>query len=127
MASVEAELTVSSAQLANSDWLCQVAICRGDIVGYALLDTKNPVRWILDAMFVEPKMMGHGVGRRLMAWVKTSMQQKQCLELLIASDPNAESFYLRMGAERIGETPSDSIAGRVLPLLRIKEAADAVE
>ena len=59
MASVEAELTLSSAQLANPDWLCLVAICRGDIVGSALLDTKIPVRWILDAMFVEPEMMGY--------------------------------------------------------------------
>lgn len=38
--------------------------------------------------------------------------------LLIDADPNAEGFYLRMGAERVGEVPSGSISGRMLPLLR---------
>jgi hypothetical protein len=33
----------------------------------------------------------------------------------IDADPNAEAFYLAMGAVRIGQTPSGSIPGRVLP------------
>jgi hypothetical protein len=37
--------------------------------------------------------------------------------LLIEADPQAESFYLRMGAVRIGDTVS-SATGRTLPLLR---------
>jgi hypothetical protein len=36
---------------------------------------------------------------------------------LIRADPNAVGFYLRAGTRVIGEIPSDSIAGRVLPLL----------
>ena len=39
--------------------------------------------------------------------------------LHIHSDPFAEGFYLRNGAIRIGETPSGSIPGRLLPLLRL--------
>jgi hypothetical protein len=37
--------------------------------------------------------------------------------MFIASDPFAEPFYRAMGAERIGETPSDAIPGRLIPLL----------
>jgi hypothetical protein len=37
--------------------------------------------------------------------------------LLIQSDPFAEGFYLRLGADRIGEVPSQALPGRVLPLL----------
>ncbi|NIQ29145.1 MAG: GNAT family N-acetyltransferase, partial [Acidobacteria bacterium] len=37
--------------------------------------------------------------------------------LLVQSDPNAEGFYLRLGAERIGEVPSRVQPGRLLPLL----------
>ena len=37
--------------------------------------------------------------------------------LTIAADPNAVGFYQRAGAREVGEVPSDSIAGRVLPLL----------
>ncbi|EBV1760669.1 N-acetyltransferase, partial [Salmonella enterica subsp. enterica serovar Newport] len=39
--------------------------------------------------------------------------------LLVDADPNAEAFYIRQGAIRIGETPSESLPGRVLPLLLI--------
>ena len=34
------------------------------------------------------------------------------------SDPNAEGFYLRMGARKIGEQVSDFQAGRILPVMR---------
>jgi predicted N-acetyltransferase YhbS len=35
----------------------------------------------------------------------------------VVSDPNAEAFYARLGAVRVGEVPSD-VPARVLPLLR---------
>jgi hypothetical protein len=41
--------------------------------------------------------------------------------LLIESDPNAEGFYLAMGATRIDERRSAS--GRTLPLLRVMTRA----
>ncbi len=37
--------------------------------------------------------------------------------LSIQSDPHAEGFYLRLGARRTGEAPSQSIPGRLLPML----------
>jgi hypothetical protein len=40
--------------------------------------------------------------------------------LEIAAEPNAEGFYRKMGAQSIGETPSASIPGRMLPLLRVR-------
>ncbi|WP_067619878.1 hypothetical protein [Alicyclobacillus acidiphilus] len=44
---------------------------------------------------------------------------EQCRdELTIRPDPNAEPFYLAMGAQRVGEVPSGSIPGRMLPLLQ---------
>ena len=36
----------------------------------------------------------------------------------IDSDPNAKGYYLKMGAQLIGETPSTVFKGRVLPLLK---------
>jgi hypothetical protein len=35
--------------------------------------------------------------------------------LEIGADPNAESFYREMSAERIGQKPTGSIPGRMLP------------
>ena len=39
--------------------------------------------------------------------------------LEIDADPHAAGFYERMGAVRIGETPSSLIPGRSLPRLRL--------
>jgi hypothetical protein len=33
------------------------------------------------------------------------------------ADPHAEGFYLAMGAVRLGETPSESVRGRMLPMM----------
>jgi len=38
--------------------------------------------------------------------------------LLVESDPNAEGFYTRFGAERTGVMESSAEQGRMLPLLR---------
>ncbi|MCG6496213.1 hypothetical protein MCM47_18115 [Kitasatospora sp. A2-31] len=43
--------------------------------------------------------------------------------LTIDADPNAEPFYLAMGATRIGTTASESVPGRELPLLGLEIAA----
>ncbi|GAB6464822.1 hypothetical protein bcgnr5373_44630 [Bacillus cereus] len=36
----------------------------------------------------------------------------------IDSDPNAKGYYLKMGAQLIGETPSTVFKDRLLPLLK---------
>jgi hypothetical protein len=41
----------------------------------------------------------------------------------LALAPNAEGFYRKMGAERVGETPSGSIPGRMLPLMQVRVPA----
>jgi hypothetical protein len=40
--------------------------------------------------------------------------------LRIDADPHAEGFYRAMGAVRVGETPSSSIPGRMLPLMTVR-------
>jgi hypothetical protein len=42
--------------------------------------------------------------------------------LSLESDPNAEPFYLHMGAERIGER--EVTPGRVLPVMRARLIGD---
>jgi predicted GNAT family N-acyltransferase len=73
----------------------------------------------LGYMFVSPKAIGLGIGRSLMQHAFTIAHQHKSKELIIQSDPHAEGFYIAMGAIRIGESPSDSIPGRMLPLLRV--------
>jgi GNAT superfamily N-acetyltransferase len=60
--------------------------------------------------------MGRGLGRRLFQAAVLHARSLGARELEITSDPNAEAFYLRHGARRVGEVASQP-AGRLLPLL----------
>jgi GNAT superfamily N-acetyltransferase len=72
----------------------------------------------LDALFVEPAAMGQGVGRRLWRHAAATAAKLGCREIVLQSDPQAEGFYLAMGAQRAGESASTVMPGRMLPLMR---------
>lgn len=79
------------------------------------------VRWNSDIelghFFVDAEHIGNGVGRALWRHAVDRARALGFEHLLVQSDPNAEGFYLRLGAERIGEVPSQVQPGRSLPLL----------
>lgn len=73
----------------------------------------------LDKLFVDPNFMGQGVGRQLMKAAKALAREHGFTAMEILSDPNAVSFYERMGARFIEDAPSDTIPGRTLPLYEL--------
>jgi GNAT superfamily N-acetyltransferase len=70
-------------------------------------------------LFVEPSALRRGVGRTLLAWATNVAREKGATRLIIDSDPDAAPFYRRMGAYDMGQAPSGSIPGRMLPKLAI--------
>ena len=76
-------------------------------------------------MFVAPDAMRQGVGRALYDDACDIARNMGLTELQIEADPHAVGFYERRGARRIGEAPSQSIAGRVLPLLVADVSSEA--
>jgi predicted N-acetyltransferase YhbS len=74
----------------------------------------------LGHMFVAPDAIRAGAGRALFDAIIALVRDKGGKRLVIVADPNAEEFYRRLGAKRIGDAPSDSIPGRFLPLLEYK-------
>ena len=71
-------------------------------------------------LFVEPSVLGCGVGGALLAWASDIARKNGATRLIIESDPGAAPFYRRMGADDFGQAPSGSIPGRMLPRLAIK-------
>ncbi len=69
-------------------------------------------------LWVLPEAMGRGVGRSLFSHALERARILGFRELEIESDPNAEGFYQRMGAHRVG-TSTKVLAGhnRELPVL----------
>lgn len=74
----------------------------------------------LGQMFVDPAAMRSGVGRKLFEAIIALIAAQGATKLEILADPNAEGFYLRVGAKRVGDAPSESIPGRRLPLLEFE-------
>jgi GNAT superfamily N-acetyltransferase len=70
-------------------------------------------------MFVAPAAMGRGIGAGLFADACSVARAAGIRVLRIEADPFAAGFYEHMGARRVGEVPSGSIPGRVLPLYTI--------
>ena len=89
----------------------------GNLIGFfSLIEVKG--KWELDFAFLDPPYIGHGYGRALWQAVVGEAQRLGIQSFAIVADPHAEGFYLRMGAERIGEIASASAKNRVLPVLR---------
>ncbi|HEY8597419.1 MAG TPA: GNAT family N-acetyltransferase, partial [Thermomicrobiales bacterium] len=73
----------------------------------------------LDDLWIDPGTIGKGVGRALWQHAVATAKEHGCRELHVESDPHAEGFYRKMGAERIGIHRSTVIPGRELPVLRL--------
>ncbi|MGA9770689.1 MAG: GNAT family N-acetyltransferase [Blastocatellia bacterium] len=83
---------------------------------YGLIQMEGKVQ--LEHMWVDPEYIGSGIGKRLFDHAIKTAASLGAASMEIESDPNAEGFYKRMGARRIGEFVSE-LEGmpRVLPLL----------
>lgn len=73
----------------------------------------------LSYLWVHPRRIRTGVGSLLWHDAMRRAADRGMRRLSVDADPNAEGFYLKKGAEKYGEVPSKSIAGRMLPLLRV--------
>lgn len=110
-----AELTFSPESIEQREFY--VAEDGGQVRGFYALSGRTPEDE-LDDLFVEPDAIGKGHGRLLWNHATATMRANGAQTFIIQADPYAESFYQAMGAERAGESPSGSIPGRLLPLLR---------
>ncbi|MFE3505066.1 GNAT family N-acetyltransferase [Kitasatospora sp. NPDC059146] len=117
MAACREELTLDAAAVERASTL--VAEEGGRVLGFAALNGAPP-SGELDLLYVEPDRIGRGVGRALFEEVRDRARALGLRRFTVDADPNAEPFYLAMGAVRIGSTPSGSIPGRELPLLAVE-------
>jgi GNAT superfamily N-acetyltransferase len=75
----------------------------------------------LEHLWVSPGWIGSGAGRLLFEHAMREAARRGSSAVAIEADPNAEGFYLRMGARRVGENVYE-IEGRKrkLPLLTVE-------
>jgi GNAT superfamily N-acetyltransferase len=80
----------------------------------------------LRMIFVEPDAMRAGVGRSLWRHAEAEARALGAERLELDADPHAVPFYERMGMRIVGESPSGSIPGRMLPRMA-KSLAESPE
>lgn len=115
MDACRSELTITEANIVDPKLTYVLAELNGQIVGYYALEHTSKTEYELEALFVEPKYIGQGVGRKLINHAKERARNAGAKSITIQGDPNAKKFYLAAGAILIGERESESVAGRYLP------------
>jgi N-acetylglutamate synthase-like GNAT family acetyltransferase len=111
------DLTITPDFIANNE--VYVAVVEGNIAGCCALVVGDSLAE-LEHMWIDPQQMGKGVGRALFKYTKQRAQELGLIELELSADPNAEGFYLRMGAKRIGGIQADMDGQpRVLPRMTV--------
>lgn len=111
-------LTITAARIARGRVL--VAQDDGRLAGIAAAEPlPAPGVFDLAHLFVDPAFMRRGVGKALFDAIVALIRREGATTLRIEADPHATGFYERQGAARTGDAPSDSIAGRLLPVYEI--------
>ena len=109
------ELTVTEATMRLGEtWLAEDA--DGRITGFFDLRAEKGIAEVYD-LFVAPDRIGSGLGRLLWDRLEERAAAMNVDLIGIDADPHAVDFYTHMGAEVVGESPSGSIPGRMLPRL----------
>ena len=116
MAACLDELTLRPEDLQQTELV--VAESQEAAVGIAQVSVAKGSAELLK-LFVDPNHMGKRVGTALFDWATRTARSQHAHILIIEADPGAEPFYVKLGAKRVGEAPSGSIPGRVLPLLHL--------
>ena len=117
--SVREALTLSEADLLAAPVF--VLEADGTAAGFYRVIATPPEGELSD-IWLEPAHIGRGLGRELFGHALDTAAERGCTSLVIESDPNAEGFYVAMGAQRIGERRSPFGEGRMLPLMLVSTA-----
>lgn len=73
----------------------------------------------LDNLFILPEHIGKGFGKYLVLDFLNQMKELGIEKVTLESEPNAESFYSKMGFVKIGEFET-SIKDRFMPIMEMK-------
>ncbi|HLF72886.1 MAG TPA: GNAT family N-acetyltransferase [Anaerolineales bacterium] len=111
-------LTITPEFISGAEvWVAEV---NGDLAGFYALIFAEP-RVNLEHLWILPAQMGQGIGRALFQHALQRCRENHYQVLEIVSDPNAQGFYERMGAQKVGVSLGE-VDGelRSLPLMQIR-------
>lgn len=117
MLAFDEELTFNTEDLDDEHAMFRVGTFDGRICSFYALRFEGENQLEMTALFVEPTMLGKGLGSRLFEHAVKKARKRGAKKMMIHSDPYAEKFYIKMGAVNVGNVPSRSVEDREIPLL----------
>ena len=78
----------------------------GTVTGFATVLPLPDGSAELDALFVRPALMRHGIGARLVEDAARGAREAGAPLLVVTANPRAEAFYARCGFRTVGEAPT---------------------
>jgi N-acetylglutamate synthase-like GNAT family acetyltransferase len=94
------ELTISNDFVSENE--VYLLACEDEVRGFYALVVRND-KAELEHLWVARQHIGTGVGKELFIHAMQRAAGRNVSEVQISADPNAEGFYKKMGAHRIGE------------------------
>jgi N-acetylglutamate synthase-like GNAT family acetyltransferase/gluconate kinase len=116
MANVRADLEVIPAKFMPG-FHVYILETGNEMIGFYNLRPEDAETVTLEDLFIEPKHIGCGYGKRLWEHSLSVARSLGFRRVTLISDPYAEPFYASRGAVKIGEIESNALAGRMLPLM----------
>ena len=93
----------------------------GAVKGAAILDLGGKAgHGTVSSFFVHPAAKRQGIGRRLFERLLSAAKSAELSHLQLDADPAAVPFYQALGFRTSGQSPSDAIPGRMLPLMELE-------
>jgi len=81
-----------------------VAELNGAMVGFAAVEPRADGETELDALFVDPELRRHGIGRLLVEHSGQVARENGSAALHVIGNPHAQEFYIACGFKQIGTT-----------------------
>jgi GNAT superfamily N-acetyltransferase len=79
-----------------------VSEMNGATVGFSAIEPRVDGETELDALFVEPDVRRHGIGRLMVEYCAEVARKQGSTALHVIGNPHAENFYLSCGFKQIG-------------------------
>ena len=113
----DGELAITAADIDQHRTFVASLDGEGEVIGICQLQ-EGERGAMLETVWVDPRHHGRGIGRAL---VEHALSEAQGL-IAVVSDPNAEEFYVKLGARRVGKVnaPMPGAPERTLPLLEFE-------
>ena len=79
-----------------------VALLSGASVGFSAIEPRSDGDTELDALFVDPNVRRHGVGRLMVDYCAEAARKPRSRALHVIGNPHAEEFYIACGFKQTG-------------------------